>query len=1369
MPSSLLFATSSEGRVYTLSTSSAAWREFPYLGLEFKKISAVPNFMWAIGGDRQVYVHVYGLDVPIRVREESYENERWLPIEGFSKKLLPTDRPRHSSADGSQERSIEKIRLPSMAWQWDGDWHLDLDLEGQSLAEDGWMYALDFPMNYSAKKSWNSYVRRRRWIRYRRYGALNSWCAVAPLHKDPTQEPFIDVAIGGTNIPNAPPGTLVVWAITAHGRAMFRTGVSNSSPEGLRWTAISTPAGSELTQLSVGPTGLVWAVLYNGRVIVRSGVTRENLAGEAWLDVKPPTPVNGCDATNGLKIVQVSVGTDSVWCVTNDNSVWFRRGIKGDASGISEDAAIGGGWVEMIGNISTVSVAANDQVFAIGSADRGLYYRFGVSLSDPTGKKWRQLQLPMQISRTSSSMSLISRKSGSSSTPGSKHQSFSNLYSREKEKAVVETCAPIENVMPPATITSAASRSSSHSSNGTAAPAHVRLKNDLWKYNSDSPPSIGSLNLNERHRKRAAALRETTHASSAPATEVAEVTGKHYETQLKNPRAWSPVRSVGSAVGAEAHPESDSAVFDADSTHHGSDAFLGDDDDHAGSQFWTECEVMWLCVTAGAVTINPNNLPNWFNEQVAADGCVDVNAPWRKDILEKLQKRQLALNSIPNLGLYEKAVELSSWIKSAEARYQRPDTLECEDCLIELEWVSSNAASTPTTQNPSVSRATDSGTFTVLHPDGVTTKIQFSLSAITCVQCCSEPASPRLAIHAPCLPTNCSPVRLLFLSDAEMEDWLSHLTSVCCQINEVSGTPASNAIWTTTEIGDVYVFDPENIKLQQWVEQENCFMQKVDVSTMETPYYNTLCNGMPSGTELDITGCVYDDADQIRFDLQCHPNIKLRVKVEKFRVIAMHINPRFNEKTTVLNSMDDSEWQDEMRYDKMVFAPGATFNLKIKALKNHYQIIVNNSHFADYNYRVDPAAVTCLYVSGRVKLFNVTYRCPTFIVNLQNMFWRQMGGHLKRVFTCGAGVVWGMTCDNTAWVYNGGWGGNFLKGLEGGSGKINPMLDTHNYYVYENQRWNPISGFTTKSLPTDRHMWSDVTGRQKRSKEHTKLLSSHYEWISDWMIDFNIPGGADKEGWQYAIDFPATYHAQKRITDCVRRRRWLKKCRLVSSGPWQELSHSKILDASLQVIANEDNPNEMREEVSINAWAIASNGDVLIRYGVTSFNPKGDSWEHIPSEQPLIGISVSPSGQVWVVGRNGTIFYRYGITKQNPLGKAWQTIEAPAGVHFKAIAVGEAGIWALDNSNRLAVRREVTKFFPEGSHWQFLPNLSTIAPHTDTHVGFKAVSVGPEVWAVAMNGIICKRCGITKENPAGSGWNLGIPGQWQYLSVVGFS
>lgn len=33
---------------------------------------------------------------------------------------------------------------------------------------------------------------------------------------------------------------------------MYRTGVSTSSPEGQRWTAISTPSGCEISQISVG-------------------------------------------------------------------------------------------------------------------------------------------------------------------------------------------------------------------------------------------------------------------------------------------------------------------------------------------------------------------------------------------------------------------------------------------------------------------------------------------------------------------------------------------------------------------------------------------------------------------------------------------------------------------------------------------------------------------------------------------------------------------------------------------------------------------------------------------------------------------------------------------------------------------------------------------------------------------------------------------------------------------------------------------------------------------------------------------------------------------------------------------------------------
>lgn len=62
---------------------------------------------------------------------------------------------------------------------------------------------------------------------------------------------------------------------------------------------------------------------------------------------------------------------------------------------------------------------------------------------------------------------------------------------------------------------------------------------------------------------------------------------------------------------------------------------------------------------------------------------------------------------------------------------------------------------------------------------------------------------------------------------------------------------------------------------------------------------------------------------------------------------------------------------------------------------------------------------------------------------------------------------------------------------------INTMVDTHNYYVYENQRWNPVTGYTAHGLPTDRYMWSDATGRHKCTREHTKLLSMHWHWVSE--------------------------------------------------------------------------------------------------------------------------------------------------------------------------------------------------------------------------------------------------------------------------------
>lgn len=398
--------------------------------------------------------------------------------------------------------------------------------------------------------------------------------------------------------------------------------------------------------------------------------------------------------------------------------------------------------------------------------------------------------------------------------------------------------------------------------------------------------------------------------------------------------------------------------------------------------------------------------------------------------------------------------------------------------------------------------------------------------------------------------------------------------------------------------------------------------------------------------------------------------------------------------------------------------------------------------------------MSSFFTSGRVKLFKVVYQSPKVIVPLRDIYWRQIGGgHLKRVVTCGkTGITWGIGYDHTAWVYTGGWGGTYLKGLETSTTGINTMTDTQNYFIYENQRWNPLSGYTSTGLPTDRHMWSDATGKHKRSKEHTKLLSMHWQWISDWMVDFHTPGGVDRDGWQYAVDFPASYHGKKQFTDYVRRRRWFRRCKLTTSGPWQEVGTSKVVDISIRTT------NLPSGELKTIIWALAVKGDVLIRKGISETSPNGTGWDHVSGEYPFVSITCGSNGKIWAVGRNGNAYYRCGVSGENPSGENWQVLTAPAGVQFKQISAGKAGVWAVDETGRLIVRKEISSTFPEGSHWQVLTNVPNDPPHGEgsNMVGFKCVSVADQVWAISNTGFVCKRSGVTLLNPAGTGWNLGI-------------
>lgn len=131
--SQTLFGVTSTGRVLYLTKDSSRWLELEYVGIDFKRVSAVGDSLWAIGGDHQIYVCKFGVEVPIRVQEVTYENQRWNPVDGFCDSLLPTDRPGFSSVDGTVAKPKKDLKLPSLAWTWESEWYVDTNLKGKTL------------------------------------------------------------------------------------------------------------------------------------------------------------------------------------------------------------------------------------------------------------------------------------------------------------------------------------------------------------------------------------------------------------------------------------------------------------------------------------------------------------------------------------------------------------------------------------------------------------------------------------------------------------------------------------------------------------------------------------------------------------------------------------------------------------------------------------------------------------------------------------------------------------------------------------------------------------------------------------------------------------------------------------------------------------------------------------------------------------------------------------------------------------------------------------------------------------------------------------------------------------------------------------
>ncbi|RVE59393.1 hypothetical protein OJAV_G00188080 [Oryzias javanicus] len=1118
MPASLLWAVDVHGRVYSLSSAGQQWELWRDAPMEFKRVTAAQQCCWSLGCDNGIYLNVFASDVPVRYREETYENQRWNPVDGFSERLLPSDRWQWSDVTGLQHQPLHGFQLPSSSWEWEGDWYVDENFEGEPTEKEGWTYSIDFPSTYTKDKKWNSCVRRRRWIRYRRYKAMDTWAKI-PSQPMSLPDPFSDISCGGWEISEEPRGRLSLWAVSLQGKVWFREGICHHNPEGSSWEEVPLPG--EVVQISCGPGDLVWAVLWEGKLIVREGITRDCPKGLTWTVVEGPSPEVGAS--------HVSVGNSVVWAVTKDNKVWFRRGVN-------SHNPCGSGWISMVGEMITISVGLHDQVWAVGGEDRAVYFRQGVTVSELSGKTWRAISAPRDGERSHSSAS--SQQSAGRYFSGEvQAQSVVNDADSDAEKGAGDG----------ATFTTPEPLLGSASD----PPSDPAPKARIPKVTSDS--FISELVSDKDQAKPSKDVRVTPAVLEE---EVLPIEGE--ESLLCAGEALPSTESRGGPASqwsnvdleeAQNQQIQSAAVLDSAETCSLSSVttftLAGED------SYGAEEHPMWAWVSGGGCSVDSSSQLNWFSSSANTNSLTQSvqsmslsvspaqTAAWRRQICEQLSER--SRREMDDFKHYEQAIEQSVWVKKGAMQWWRDwKPHKWIDVQFAFEQFS----------GPDGNK--DGILFIYYNYYEEKKYLHAFINEVTILVPVLNDSKHTFAIYTDERTKQRWPIRVAAATELEMYDWLALLSVSCCESRGIRGPPSRQAIWSITCKGDIFVSEPS--------------------PALEAVPYPTPCD---------------------------------------------------------------------------------------------------------------------------------------------QMFWRQVGGHLRMV-ECGAGIVWGIG--------------------------------------------DPVSGYTSRGLPTDRYMWSNASGLQECTKTSTRPPSPQWTWVSDWAVDYSVSGGTDREGWQYAADFPASFHGYKTMKDFVRRRRWARKCKLTTTGPWQEVPPIALSDVTVLPGAAASS--------TIPLWAVSNKGDVLCRLGVTALTPAGSSWLHVGTDQPFKSISIGAAGQVWAIARDGSAFHRGSVSPQNPAGDCWYHIPSPAKQKLKQVSVGRTSICTVDENGNLWYRQGVTPSYPQGSSWDHISN------------NVRKVSVGPldQIWIIADKvqgsqslscGTVCHRLGVQPVEPKGHQWDYGIGGGWDHVTVRG--
>ncbi|KJH47760.1 galactoside-binding lectin [Dictyocaulus viviparus] len=133
---------------------------------------------------------------------------------------------------------------------------------------------------------------------------------------------------------------------------------------------------------------------------------------------------------------------------------------------------------------------------------------------------------------------------------------------------------------------------------------------------------------------------------------------------------------------------------------------------------------------------------------------------------------------------------------------------------------------------------------------------------------------------------------------------------------------------------------------------------------MPVPYRSLLQEKIEPGQTLIVKGSTIDESQRFTINLHC--------KSADFsgNDVPLHISVRFDEGKIVMNTFSNGEWGKEERKSCPI-KKGDSFDIRIRAHDDRFQVIVDQKEFKDYEYRLPLTSITHLSIDGDLYLNHV--------------------------------------------------------------------------------------------------------------------------------------------------------------------------------------------------------------------------------------------------------------------------------------------------------------------------------------------------------------------------------------------------------------